>query len=75
MLLGVDVGAKFEIYQLLQQLAAKGTSILLISSELPEILALANRVVVIAAGVKAGELKNDEATEEKILSLIAGINN
>ncbi len=72
---GVDVGAKFEIYQLLQQLAVKGTGILLISSELPEVLALADRVVVIAAGVKAGELKNDEATEEKILSLIAGINN
>lgn len=72
---GVDVGAKFEIYQLLQQLAATGTGILLISSELPEVLALANRVVVIAAGVKAGELKNDGATEEKILSLIAGINN
>ena len=72
---GVDVGAKFEIYQLLQQLAAKGTGILLISSELTEVLALANRVIVIAAGVKKGELKNDEATEEKILSLIAGIKN
>jgi ribose transport system ATP-binding protein len=67
---GVDVGAKFEIYQLLQQLAANGTSILLISSEMLEILALANRLVVIAAGKKVGELTKNEATEEKILSLI-----
>jgi ribose transport system ATP-binding protein len=71
---GVDVGAKFEIYQLLQQLAANGTSILMISSEMPEILALANRIVVIASGSKVGELNKNEATEEKILSLIAGIN-
>ncbi len=72
---GVDVGAKFEIYELLQQLAASGTGILLISSEMTEVLALANRIIVIATGAKAGELSNAEATEEKILSLIAGINN
>jgi ribose transport system ATP-binding protein len=68
---GVDVGAKFEIYQLLQQLAESGTSILVISSEMTEILALANRIIVIASGKKAGELNEKEATEEKILSLIA----
>jgi ribose transport system ATP-binding protein len=68
---GVDVGAKFEIYQLLQQLAASGAGILLISSELPEVLALANRIIVIAAGTKRGELTGAEATEEKIISLMA----
>jgi len=70
---GVDVGAKFEIYRLLQQLAARGTAILLISSDMPEVLALSNRIVLIAKGQKAGELTHAEANEEKIISLISGI--
>ena len=45
---GVDVGAKFEIYKIIRQLAAEGTAILLVSSELPEVLGLADRVVVMA---------------------------
>jgi ABC-type sugar transport system ATPase subunit len=72
---GVDVGAKFEIYQLLQQLASRGTAILLISSDMLEVLALSNRIVIIAAGQKAGELSSAEASEEKIVSLISGIAN
>jgi len=71
----VDVGAKFEIYQLLQQLASRGTAILLISSDMLEVLALSNRIVIIAAGQKAGELSSAEASEEKIVSLISGIVN
>lgn len=70
---GVDVGAKFEIYELLHDLARQGTAILLISSELPEILTLANRIVVICRGTVAGELAKENATEEKILQLASGI--
>ena len=70
---GVDVGAKFEIYELLHELARQGTAILLISSELPEILTLANRIVVICQGSVAGELDKEKATEEKILQLASGI--
>lgn len=66
---GVDVGAKFEIYELLHTLAGQGTSILLISSEMPEVLTLANRIIVICEGAVAGELKKEEASEEKILHL------
>lgn len=68
---GVDVGAKFEIYELLDALAREGTAILLISSELPEVLTLANRIVVIAQGTVAGEVRKEDATEEKILQLAA----
>jgi ABC-type sugar transport system ATPase subunit len=66
---GIDVGAKAEIYQLLRELLATGKGILLISSELPELLALADRIIVIKEGKIAGELKGDEASEEDILSL------
>ena len=66
---GVDVGAKSEIYALLRQLAAQGKAILLISSELPELLTLADRILVIRDGRMSGELLNDEATEERIMSL------
>lgn len=69
---GIDVGAKFEIYQLLRALAAKGTAILLISSELPEVLALADRVLVLHEGQVNGELDGATATEEKILALASG---
>ena len=70
---GVDVGAKFEIYELLHELAREGTAILLISSELPEVLTLANRIVVICQGQVAGELAKEYATEEKIMQLASGI--
>lgn len=70
---GVDVGAKFEIYEMLHSLAARGTAILLISSELPEVLTLANRIVVICQGKVAGVLKREAATEEKIMELASGL--
>ena len=70
---GVDVGAKFDIYQLLRQLAANSTGILLISSELPEVLALADRVLVVHNGQIAGELSRAEATEARILALASGV--
>ena len=66
---GVDVGAKAEIYKLIQQLAAQGMATLLISSELPEILALSDRILVMRSGSISGELSCSEATQEKIMEL------
>jgi ribose transport system ATP-binding protein len=69
---GVDVGAKYEIYQFIQQMTAQGLAVLLISSELPEVLALADRILVLYRGQVAGELSAAEATEGKILSMASG---
>lgn len=66
---GIDVGAKAEIYRLLEQLAAEGKAIVVISSELPEILRVANRIIVMADGRITGSLANSEATQEKIMEL------
>jgi len=64
---GIDVGAKSEIYQLMTELASKGKSIIMISSELTEILRLSDRIIVMCEGRKTGELSIEEATQEKIL--------
>ena len=69
---GVDVGAKFAIYQLLDSLAAEGMAILLISSELEEILGLCHRVVVMHRGRVMAELAGDEITEEAVMRLAFG---
>jgi ABC-type sugar transport system ATPase subunit len=69
---GVDVGAREEIYGLLEALAAKGTAILFASSDLPEVLRLADRVVVMRAGAVVGHLAQGEATQEKIVELATG---
>jgi L-arabinose transport system ATP-binding protein len=66
---GVDVGAKAEIYDAIDDLAADGLAIIVISSELPEILALSDRVLVMQAGRIAGELSREETSEERILHL------
>ncbi|MCD8022742.1 MAG: D-xylose ABC transporter ATP-binding protein, partial [Lachnospiraceae bacterium] len=66
---GVDVGAKAEIYGILGDMAKKGYAIILISSEMPEILGMADRIVVMCNGRKTGELSREEATQEKILEL------
>jgi ribose transport system ATP-binding protein/rhamnose transport system ATP-binding protein len=66
---GVDVGARSEIYRLLRALAAKGVALLVISSDLPEVLALADRIVVMAEGRTVGELPGNGATEEAVLRL------
>jgi ribose transport system ATP-binding protein len=68
---GVDIGTKAELYSLLDQLAQEGLAILVISSDLMEVLALADRVLVMRQGKLTGELGRDEATEEKIMSLAA----
>ncbi|MGI9860810.1 sugar ABC transporter ATP-binding protein [Moorella naiadis] len=66
---GIDVGAKAEIYELIISLAAQGIGIIMVSSELPEILGLSDRILVLRAGRLVGELKREEASEEKILDL------
>ncbi len=66
---GIDVGAKFEIYQLMRQLTDRGVAILMISSELMEILGMSDRILVMNNGQIAGELSRDEASEERIMEL------
>ena len=66
---GIDVGAKEEIYGLLRDLTKSGKSIIMISSELPEVLRLADRIVVMANGHVAGVLDNRDATQEKIMHI------
>jgi L-arabinose transport system ATP-binding protein len=66
---GVDVGAKADIYAIIDKLAAEGSAILVISSELPEVLGLADRIIVMQGGRVTGELSRAQATEEKILGL------
>ncbi|MBW2056840.1 MAG: sugar ABC transporter ATP-binding protein [Deltaproteobacteria bacterium] len=69
---GLDVGAKSEIHQLIRKLAANGTGILLISSELPELIGLSDRVLVMRKGRMVGELSAGQITEDRVLSLAAG---
>ena len=66
---GIDIGAKAEIYQLINNLAEQGAAIILISSELPEMMGLCDRYVVLAEGRVAGELTKEEATDSKIMDL------
>ena len=69
---GIDVGSKVEIYQLMNKLAATGAAIIMISSELPEILGMSDRILVMHEGRIAGELSKEDATQEKIMSLATG---
>jgi ribose transport system ATP-binding protein len=71
---GIDVGSKVEIYQLMNQLAARGAAILMISSELPEILGMSDRILVMHAGRITGEFSAAEATQEKLLAAALGNN-
>ncbi|MER9232170.1 sugar ABC transporter ATP-binding protein [Mesorhizobium sp. M0622] len=68
---GVDVGAKAEVHQILVQLAARGIAIMMISSELPEVLAVSDRIVTMRRGRITGEMPGIEATEEKLMELMA----
>lgn len=68
---GIDVGAKAEVYRLIEELADQGAGIILISSYLPELLALADRVLVLCRGRVTGELSRSEATQERVLELAA----
>jgi ABC-type sugar transport system ATPase subunit len=70
---GVDVGAKTELHRWIDQLAADGHAILLISSELPELLQLSTRVMVLREGRSVGEVSGDEATQEGLMRMMAGL--
>ncbi|CAM5344888.1 sugar ABC transporter ATP-binding protein [Streptomyces] [Streptomyces griseus] len=69
---GIDVGAKVEIYQLINELTASGHAVLMISSDLPEVLGMSDRVLVMAQGRIAGELPADEATQDAVMALAVG---
>jgi len=70
---GVDVGAKSEIYRIMSQMAKQGVAILMISSELPEIVGMSDRVYVMREGSIAGELHPAEITQENIMTLATGV--
>jgi len=67
---GVDVGAKYEIYTIINDLVSEGKSVLMISSELPELLGMCDRIYVMNRGMIVGELKAEDATQEKIMQFI-----
>ncbi len=69
---GVDVGAKAEIHRLMGELAAQGLAVILISSELPEILGMSDRIAVMHGGRIMGTLERGDATQEKVLGLALG---
>jgi ABC-type sugar transport system ATPase subunit len=70
---GVDVGTKVEIYRIINDLAQQGVAILLISSELPEVLGMSDRVLVMREGQIVGEFSRTQATEESVLACAAGV--
>lgn len=70
---GIDVGAKSEIYKLMNQLTAEGKSIIMISSEMPELLRMSDRIMVMCEGRKTGELSIEDATQEKIMELATAL--
>ncbi|MCC2672453.1 MAG: ABC-type sugar transport system, ATPase component [Armatimonadetes bacterium] len=69
---GIDVGAKIEIYELMNELVARGAGMIMISSELPELLGMSDRILVMHEGRLAGELSRAEATQEKVMQLATG---
>jgi len=70
---GIDIGAKAEVHRLMSELTRQGKTIIMISSELPEILGMSDRIMVMHEGDKIGELSRSEATQEKILHLATGM--
>lgn len=68
---GIDVGAKYEIYQLILDLAQKGKTVIMVSSEMPELLGVCDRILVMSGGRLAGELDAKDATQEEIMALAA----
>jgi ribose transport system ATP-binding protein len=72
---GIDVGAKFEVYELINTLVKQGAGVIMISSELPEIVGMSDRIIVLHEGEITGELYQAEATQERILDLATGLEN
>ena len=69
---GIDVGTKSEVHRLMSELAGRGLAVLMISSELPEVLGMADRVLVMHEGRLTGELSRDEADEESVIRAATG---
>jgi ribose transport system ATP-binding protein len=69
---GIDVGARFEIYQLMIELARGGAAIVMVSSDMPELLGMSHRILVVRAGSIVAELSREEATSERVLAAAAG---
>jgi ribose transport system ATP-binding protein len=69
---GVDIGAKAEIHRMLREYADSGNGVIVVSSEMPEVLGLCDRIVVMHEGVIAGEIAGDGATEEQLINLAVG---
>jgi putative multiple sugar transport system ATP-binding protein len=69
---GIDVGAKFEIYNIMNELVDQGVGIVMISSELPEVLGMSDRIIVMHEGKFTGELDSGEASQEKVMHLATG---
>ena len=69
---GIDIGAKQEIYKIVKDLTDEGISVILISSEMPELLGMAHRILVMHEGRISGELSAEEATQEKIFYFATG---
>jgi ribose transport system ATP-binding protein len=70
---GIDVGAKSEIHRLLRDLADQGIGVIMISSELPEVIGMCDRVLVMHEGEQSGILSGDEITEKNIIRLASGL--
>ena len=68
---GIDVGAKYEIYQLIINLAKQGKSVIMVSSEMPELLGVCDRILVMSGGRLAGEVDAKSTTQEEIMTLAA----
>ena len=71
---GIDVGAKYEIYQIMIELAKQGKAIVMISSEMAELIGMSDRIVVMCNGRVTGEVSGEEATQEKIMQFATKFN-
>ena len=67
---GIDVGAKYEIYRLIHEMADQGKAVILVSSELPELLGMSDRIYTICEGTITGEIASRDATQEKLMRLM-----
>ena len=69
---GIDVGAKVEVHQLIDELAAQGMAIIMISSDLPEVLTMSDRILVMREGRQVAMIAHDDATQERVLAAAMG---
>lgn len=70
---GVDVGAKVEIYNIITELAEKGIAVIMVSSELPELLGMCDRIIVLSRGRVTGNIKREDFSQERIMRAATGL--